>query len=118
PPLSGSDPQRPHRTITGSCYRSAGTLPIELGRTLPRVAHAPRSRRALVLPMTPMVNADPLRSFDRDDWSPRVCETCGSTSLTTGRLAADGGDRVEMLVCDACGDFWFERAGVRMTADA
>jgi len=68
--------------------------------------------------MTPMVNADPLRSFPSDPWSPSACETCGSTSLTTGRLAADEGDRVEVFACDACGDFWFERGGVRMTADA
>jgi hypothetical protein len=23
-----------------------------------------------------------------------------------------------MFACDACGDFWFERQGVRLTADA
>jgi hypothetical protein len=25
---------------------------------------------------------------------------------------------IEMLACDDCGDFWFERAGRRLTADA
>ncbi len=50
--------------------------------------------------------------------SPRTCEACGSISLTQGRLSASERDRVEMFACDECGDFWFERQGTRLTADA
>ena len=60
-----------------------------------------------------MVNAEPAY-ID----SSRVCESCGSDSLTHGRLSASELDRVEMYACDECGDFWFERHGARLTADA
>jgi hypothetical protein len=62
-----------------------------------------------------MVNADPLHFFEKE-FATRVCEACGSSSLTTGRLAAY--DRVDMFACDECGDFWFERDGARMNAEA
>jgi hypothetical protein len=52
------------------------------------------------------------------DAEPRSCEACGSTSLTSGMLMTDGLDRVRMYACDSCGDFWFERAGERLTAAA
>jgi hypothetical protein len=65
--------------------------------------------------MTPIVNADPLHFFEKDV-APRSCDACGSSSLTTGRLAAY--DRVDVFACDECGDFWFERDGARMTAEA
>jgi hypothetical protein len=65
--------------------------------------------------MTPMVNADPLHFFEKE-FAPRACEACGSSSLTTGRLAAY--DRVDMFACDECGDFWFECDGARMNAEA
>jgi len=68
--------------------------------------------------MTPVVNAEPLRYPDRNSTSQHVCEACGSSSLTSGRLAASEFDRVDMFACDACGDFWFERAGVRLTGVA
>ena len=64
--------------------------------------------------MTPVVNADPLRYFGTD--AAHTCGACGSFSLTTGRLAAY--DRVDMFACDECGDFWFERDGDRLTAEA
>lgn len=60
-----------------------------------------------------MVNANPAYLEE-----PRVCESCGSASLTHGRLSASELDRVEMFACDECGDFWFERHGSRLTADA
>ena len=50
--------------------------------------------------------------------SERFCPACGSTSLTRGRLSATVHDQVDLYACDDCGDFWFERAGVRLTADA
>jgi len=65
--------------------------------------------------MNPMVNANPAQ-FERLENNPRYCGTCGSVSLTRGMLHAGG--RVEMFACDECGDFWFERAGVRLTAAA
>jgi hypothetical protein len=65
--------------------------------------------------MTQMVNANPLY-FERPETHPRFCDACGSVSLTRGMLHA--GDRVEMFACDECGDFWFERAGTRLTAAA
>jgi hypothetical protein len=65
------------------------------------------------IPRTTVVNADP-KYLD----SPRACEACGSVSLTHGRLSASEMDRVEMFACDECGDFWFERHGARLTADA
>lgn len=65
--------------------------------------------------MTPVVNADPLYLFG-EQHPPRACDACGSSSLTTGRLAAY--DRVDVFACDECGDFWFERDGDRLTADA
>jgi hypothetical protein len=64
--------------------------------------------------MTPVVNADPLRYFGTD--AAHRCGACGSSSLTTGRLAAY--DRVDVFACDECGDFWFEREGDRLTAEA
>jgi len=67
--------------------------------------------------MRRMVNADPFDYFGHPESSPRTCETCGSSSLTVGRLSASERDRVEMFACDACGDFWFERGGSRLTAD-
>lgn len=78
----------------------------------PVLRRAPRSSRACVLPRTTVVNADPAYLE-----SPRICESCGSDSLTHGRLSASELDRVEMFACDECGDFWFERAGQRLTAD-
>jgi hypothetical protein len=48
----------------------------------------------------------------------RACEACGSDSLTSGRLSASEFDAVDLFACDACGDFWFERHGIRLTADA
>lgn len=48
----------------------------------------------------------------------RFCQACGSTSLTSGRLSATVRDQVDLFACDDCGDFWFERGGVRLTADA
>ena len=50
--------------------------------------------------------------------SERFCQACGSTSLTSGRLSATVHDQVDLFACDDCGDFWFERAGVRLTAYA
>jgi hypothetical protein len=79
----------------------------------PVFRRAPCSSRAFVLPRTTVVNADPAYLE-----SPRVCESCGSDSLTHGRLSASELDRVEMFACDDCGDFWFERHGARLTADA
>jgi hypothetical protein len=35
-----------------------------------------------------------------------------------GSFGARGLERVEMFACDRCGDFWFEREGRRLTADA
>jgi len=74
--------------------------------------------------MTPSVTNDPLDYLSRpEDWL-RSCESCGSYSLTTGRLSTggsisgDGTQRVVMFACDSCGDFWFEREGVRLTANA
>jgi hypothetical protein len=46
------------------------------------------------------------------------CPACSSTSLTRGRLPANEHDRVDLFACDVCGDFWFERAGTRLTAEA
>jgi len=60
-----------------------------------------------------VVNADPAYLQAQ-----RACESCGSESLTYGRLSASELDRVEMFACDECGDFWFERHGARLTADA
>jgi hypothetical protein len=65
--------------------------------------------------MIPVVNADPLHYFGIDV-AARRCEACGSSSLTTGRLAAY--DRVDVFACDECGDFWFERDAVQLTAEA
>ncbi|MGH2785801.1 MAG: hypothetical protein ACRDJ1_11105 [Actinomycetota bacterium] len=48
----------------------------------------------------------------------RICPACLSTSLTRGRLSASERDQVDLFACDDCGDFWFERYGTRMTADA
>jgi hypothetical protein len=48
----------------------------------------------------------------------RSCPACGSTSLTNGRLSATVHDQVDLYACDDCGDFWFERSGVRLTAAA
>lgn len=39
-------------------------------------------------------------------------------SLTNGRLSATVHDQVDLYACDDCGDFWFERSGVRLTAAA
>ena len=64
--------------------------------------------------MNAVVNDNPLPYLENP---PRACGACGSTSLTTGRLAAYV-EPVEMLACDECGDFWFERDGHRLTADA
>ncbi|TMK17685.1 MAG: hypothetical protein E6G68_08390 [Actinobacteria bacterium] len=62
------------------------------------------------------MNADPHDYLSRpEDWL-RSCESCGSTSLTSGRLMTNGMDRVFMFACDSCGDFWFERSGTRLTA--
>lgn len=66
--------------------------------------------------MTPMVNDNPLPYLENHPRAPRTCETCGSSSLTTGNLVAYV-EPIEMLACDDCGDFWFERAGQRLTAD-
>jgi len=68
--------------------------------------------------MTSLVDAEPY-DYDRDaDAAPRTCDACGSSSLTSGRLMTTGLDRVQMYACDACGDFWFEREGTRLTAAA
>ena len=48
----------------------------------------------------------------------RICPACLSTSLTRGRLSATEHDQVDLFACDDCGDFWFERAGTRLTAAA
>ena len=77
------------------------------------VRRAERSSYARLLPTTCVVNAHP--SFFSET---RTCEACGSTSLTHGRLSASELDRVEMYACDECGDFWFERSGMRLSADA
>jgi hypothetical protein len=50
--------------------------------------------------------------------TPRPFDDHASTSLTSGMLMTDGLDRVRMYACDSCGDFWFERAGERLTAAA
>ena len=78
----------------------------------PVLERAPRSSCARLLPKSIVVNADPAYLE-----TPRVCESCGSNSLTHGRLSATELDRVEMFACDECGDFWFERHGERLTAD-
>jgi len=79
----------------------------------PVLGRAPRSSCVRDFPRTTVVNADPAYLE-----SPRVCESCGSASLTHGRLSASELDRVEMFACDECGDFWFERRGSRLTSDA
>jgi hypothetical protein len=66
--------------------------------------------------MKTLVNADQLDHTDSVDGAPRSCDACGSSSLTSGRLMTNGLDHVRMYACDACGDFWFERAGQRLTA--
>lgn len=50
--------------------------------------------------------------------SDRRCPACSSSSLTQGRLSAREHDLVDLFACDVCGDFWFERAGTRLTAEA
>jgi hypothetical protein len=64
-----------------------------------------------------MVEDNPLPYLEPSRPPSRVCESCGSASLTTGYLAAYV-EPVEMFACDECGDFWFERAGRRLTAEA
>jgi hypothetical protein len=78
----------------------------------PVLRRAQRSSCEPVLPRTTVVNADPAYLA-----APRICESCGSDSLTHGRLSASELDRVEMFACDECGDFWFERHGARLTAE-
>ena len=63
-----------------------------------------------------MVNADPFDYLGSSDPSARTCEACGSSSLTSGRLST--AEPVDMFACDACGDFWFERHGTRLTANS
>ncbi len=41
-----------------------------------------------------------------------------SRQIGAFNLSASELDRVEMFACDECGDFWFERRGARLTADA
>jgi hypothetical protein len=89
---------------------------IGLGRTLSE--RAVRSSPEPAGPMTSLVSAQP---YDHDDdavHASRTCDACGSASLTSGRLMTSGLDRVHMYACDACGDFWFEREGTRLTAVA
>jgi hypothetical protein len=43
---------------------------------------------------------------------------CSSTSLTRGRLSARQRESIDFVACDDCGDFWFERAGSRLTGTA
>ena len=45
----------------------------------------------------------------------QVCPVCSSASLTRGRLSAAPGEMIDVIACDDCGDFWFERAGTRLT---
>jgi hypothetical protein len=37
---------------------------------------------------------------------------------TRGRFSSNEREHVDVFACDDCGDFWFERAGVRLTATA
>lgn len=48
----------------------------------------------------------------------QVCPVCSSTSLTRGRLSASKREAIDFVACDDCGDFWFERAGTRLTGSA
>ena len=48
----------------------------------------------------------------------QVCPACSSPSLTRGRLDAGKQEAIDFVACDDCGDFWFERAGTRLTGTA
>lgn len=48
----------------------------------------------------------------------KACPACTSGTLTYGRPSATEVDQVDLFACESCGEFWFERDGLRLTADA
>lgn len=83
-----------------------------------RTRSARRDPQALMVPTRHLRYVSAIPSPIPQRAEDQVCPVCSSTSLTRGRLSTNKRESIDFVACDDCGDFWFERAGTRLTGTA